>query len=379
MAVKKGFKQTEVGVIPEDWQVTSIGSAFEICNQQRLPLSQTVREKMSGPYPYYGPTSIQSWINEFRFEGKYSLIGEDGDHFLKWRNQKMTLLVNGQFNVNNHAHAIRGVRNVTEWFYWFFAYRDITQHLTRQGAGRFKLTKAALASIPMALPPFAEQEVIAGALSDADAWIESLEQLIAKKRQIKQGATQELLMGKRRLPGFNGEWDTKRLGDVVKIIKGSLITSNKLIQGEVPVIAGGKQPAYYHAIANRFGKTITISASGASAGYVAIYNKPIFASDCSTIGESEQYCIEFIFYTLQAKQLLIYEAQTGGAQPHIHAKDLNPILCKLPLKVEQTAIATVLSDMDTEIESLESKLAKAREIKQGMMQELLTGRIRLVN
>ena len=148
--------------------------------------------------------------------------------------------------------------------------------------------------------------------------------------------------------------------------------------GEIPVIAGGKQPAYYHASANRFGRTVTISASGASAGYVALYAEPIFASDCSTISESESYCLDFVFYQLLCKQQTIYKAQTGGAQPHIHAKDLNPILFSFPPLPEQTAIAEVLTDMDAELAALEQRREKTRALKHAMMQELLTGRTRLV-
>jgi type I restriction enzyme S subunit len=143
------------------------------------------------------------------------------------------------------------------------------------------------------------------------------------------------------------------------------------------VIAGGKQPAYHHAFANRFGRTITISASGASAGYVAFYCEPIFASDCSTISEAETYSIDFIYHKLLAMQQAIYRAQTGGAQPHIHAKDLNPIPVSMPPLPEQTAIAAVLSDMDTELAVLEQRRDKTRALKQGMMQELLTGKTRL--
>jgi type I restriction enzyme S subunit len=154
------------------------------------------------------------------------------------------------------------------------------------------------------------------------------------------------------------DWEVKRLGDVVQIVKGQLITQNTLIPGEVPVIAGGKQPAYFHAYANRFGRTITISASGASAGYVAFHNYPIFASDCSTISESHSYCLDFIFFQLVYNQQVIYKAQTGGAQPHIHAKDLNPIGFVFPSLPEQTAIAAVLSDMDAELAALEAQLHK---------------------
>lgn len=142
MEVKPGYKQTEVGVIPEDWKVKNIGDSFNVCNYLRLPISQSVRKNMAGSYPYYGPTGVQDWINEYRIEGEYTLIGEDGDHFLKWQSQPMTLLVNGKFNVNNHAHLVQGTNNLTKWFYWFFANRDLTPYLTRQGAGRYKLTKS---------------------------------------------------------------------------------------------------------------------------------------------------------------------------------------------------------------------------------------------
>ena len=119
-------------------------------------------------------------------------------------------------------------------------------------------------------------------------------------------------------------------------------------------------------------------ASGASAGYLAIYNRPIFASDCSTISESGGYSIDFIFYQLLNQQSKIYKAQTGGAQPHIHAKDLNPLLIPVPPIAEQTAIAAVLSEQDGELAVLEQRREKTRALKQAMMQELLTGKTRLI-
>ncbi|WP_076790757.1 restriction endonuclease subunit S [Chlorobium sp. KB01] len=379
MELKPGYKQTEVGVIPEDWDVTTVGKAFEICNNLRLPISETIREKIVGPYPYYGPTCVQGYINEYRVEGEYALIGEDGDHFLKWKDQAMTLLVDGRFNVNNHAHLVRGTKNLTAWFYYYFSHRDLTPYLTRQGAGRYKLTKKTLVNILCALPPTkTEQDAIAEALSDADAFIDSLEQLIDKKRQIKQGMMQELLTGKKRLPGFSGVWEIKRLGDVVKITKGQLITEENAISGDIPVIAGGKKPAYFHNKPNRTGKTITISASGASAGYVALFNGSIFASDCSTISEGNDYSIEFIYTQLLLKQDVIFNAQTGGAQPHVHAVDLMLIEIGVPSLSEQIAIASILSDMGAEIDELELKFEKARKIKLAMMHDLLTGQIRLV-
>lgn len=235
------------------------------------------------------------------------------------------------------------------------------------------------ASYTFLLPSLPEQRRIAEVLTDVDSLIESLEKLIDKKKAIKQGAMQELLTGKKRLPGFTGEWVEKKFGDICpEILKGQSLSSGKFVMGSIPVIAGGKIPAGYHNRANRSGKTITISASGASAGYVAIHNYPIFATDCSTIGENTFYDIDYLYYLLLSNQEEIYKRQTGGAQPHIHSKDIKPLFCKVPqTKDEQTAIATVLSDMDSEIAELEQKLSKYCNIKTGMMQTLLTGKIRL--
>ena len=229
------------------------------------------------------------------------------------------------------------------------------------------------------LPPLPEQRRIAEVLSDTDALITAVERLIAKKRAIKQGAMQELLTGKRRLPRFEGEWIITTLGECCpNLCKGQLITESERVEGNIPVVAGGKNAAYYHSTYNRSANTITISASGANAGFVNFWTCRIFASDCSTIEESPDYSVRFVYYWLLDKQNAIYELQTGGAQPHVQPPDLAPLIMKVPEITEQTAIAEILSDMDTEIDKLTARLNKLRGIKQGMMSELLTGRIRLV-
>lgn len=237
-----------------------------------------------------------------------------------------------------------------------------------------------LSAIEIPVPPRPEQEAIVAALSDVDELISNLEKLIAKKKAIKQGAMQELLTGKRRLPGFSGEWETIRFSETnIEISKGQTITQKNIQSGNVPVIAGGKTPAYYCNRANRTGKNITISASGASAGFVNIYFGDIFASDCSTIGENEHYSIDYVYYILLNMQTTIYASQTGGAQPHVHPKDIYDLLINYTFDVEeQRAIATILCDMDIEIDNLEQDLSKYKKIKSGMMSELLTSRIRLV-
>ncbi|MDN6655509.1 MAG: restriction endonuclease subunit S, partial [Bifidobacterium crudilactis] len=244
-----------------------------------------------------------------------------------------------------------------------------------------KLALGRIKSFEVRLPSATdEQRRIASALREADGLISALERLIEKKREIKQGLMQELLTGRTRLPGFSGRWRSVTLGDVVRIHRGSMLTRAQAGKGRVPVIAGGKTPAGNTDRPNRTGRTITISASGASAGYVAIYDGPIFASDCSTISDSKTFDLDFIYYSLLLRQDAIYRAQTGGAQPHIHAKDVYPMGVQMPTSIdEQSAISRVLRDVDDEIAALERRLESARAIRQGMMQELLTGRTRLVD
>jgi type I restriction enzyme S subunit len=403
MELKRGYKQTEVGVIPEEWEVGYIRDSFDVRNQLRLPISQSVRARMVGPYPYYGPTSVQGWINEYRVEGEYALIGEDGDHFLKWRNQPMTLLVRGKFNVNNHAHLVQGTKNLTEWFYWFFANRDITSHLTRQGAGRYKLTKAALLQLPCALPSRLEQGAIAGALSDVDALICALDQLIAKKRGLKQAAMQQLLTGHRRLPGFTSEWEASTLDHAAEIQAGINKSVSEMGRGALYVTV---QDLYDETSirTQRLGRIRLspqeVQAKSLRVGDIVIGKSSVkrdgigFPSQFLGCGEPVVFSgftyrvrarqgiadATFLFYALRSnktRQWVIDNSQ-ASALTNINRSIANAIPIALPPVAEQSEIAAVLRDMDAELAALGQRLAKTRALKQSMMQELLTGRTRLV-
>jgi type I restriction enzyme S subunit len=369
MKVIEKYKQTEVGLIPSDWEVKYVGEAFEICNHLRLPISEDVRGKMQGDYPYYGPTKIQDYIDEFRVEGEYALIGEDGDHFLKWNEISMTQITSGKFNVNNHAHLVKGKNNIstTKWFYYFFKNRDLTNHLTRQGAGRFKLSKSTLLKIPCAIPPtLSEQTAIATALSDADALISSLEKLISKKRNIKQGAMQKLLEPKEG-------WEAKRLGEVLTF--GSGRDYKYLDNGEIPVYGTGGVMTYVNDFLYE-GESVGIGRKGT-------IDKPIFL-------KGKFWTVDTLFYThqfLKANPKFIYyrfclikwkEYNEASGVPSLNKNTLENIEISIPSFEEQTRIATILSDMDAEINALESKLEKYKKVKLGMMQNLLTGKKRLV-
>lgn len=166
-----------VNVVPDGWKLSTVGKACAIRNDLRLPLSVETRSAMRGEYPYYGPTGVLDHLNEFRADGDFALIGEDGDHFLDTKKKSQTVRVSGRFNVNNHAHLIaNGSSCSVDWFFHFFRHRDISHSLTRQGAGRYKLTKQALEKLPILLPQLPEQRKIAEILR---TWDEALEKLTA--------------------------------------------------------------------------------------------------------------------------------------------------------------------------------------------------------
>jgi type I restriction enzyme, S subunit len=413
MELKPGYKLTEVGVIPEDWVVSYVGESFEVCNELRFPISQSVRERMSGPYPYYGPTNVQGWINEYRVEGKYALIGEDGDHFLKWRTQAMTLLVSGQFNVNNHAHLVCGRENLTEWFYWFFSNRDLIPYLTRQGASRYKLKKATLIKMPCALPPISEQRSIATALSDMDELLGGLDRLITKKRDLKQSAMQQLLTGKTRLPEFvdkkgykqtelgviPNDWDLVLLSELASDIGDGIhstpaysnnadyyfVNGNNLFNGKVTLDLDTKKVdslEFKKHRKNLSDRSILMSING-TIGNLAYYQyEPIIlGKSAAYINIKIEFSKKFIYFSLQAEGVkqILEDGLTGTTIRNLGLATIRNTHLPIPKSYEeQTAIASILSDMDTEIATLEQRRNKTRDLKQAMMQELLTGRIRLL-
>lgn len=380
MEVKEGYKKTEVGLIPKEWEIVKLNEGIKLSSGHHI-LAKHCNTKGKG-IPYLtGPADFpKGIIQHSKYTESPSTICKQNDILITVKGSGAGTMVIGdsEYCISRQLMAI----HITLWnpFYIYSVLKQDQSIFSATATGLIPgLSRQDILEKMIPIPPtIQEQTAIATALSDADALINSLEKLIAKKQAIKQGTMQLLLTGKKRLPGFSDEWEEKKLGAFINIRKGQLITDSTRTNGNVPVIAGGIRPAYYHNKPNRFGKTITISGSGASAGYVSFHDYPIFASDCSTIEESNDYSIEYIFYLLQSLQHKIYGMQTGGAQPHIHPSDLNFIEVSLPKKEEQFDIANILSNMNSEIAALVIKLGKYKKLKQGMMQNLLTGKIRLI-
>ena len=375
-----GYNQTDIGLIPEDWEVKSMG----LIGDTIIGLTYSPNNVSKYGTLVLRSSNIQN--NQLAFKDNVFVDMELPNRVIVNENDILICVRNGSKRLIGKSTLIDKKTKGSAFGAFMSIYRSksnlfivnvFQSHIIQKqinevlGATINQITNKDLASFQIPLPPPKEQESIAQVLSDTDALITVLEKRIAKKRLIKQGAMQTLLTPK-------DDWEVKKLGEVCDIKKGQLITSDTKVEGVIPVIAGGKKPAYFHNKSNRNGKQITVSGSGANAGFVSFHNYPIFASDCSTIGESKKYKIEYIYYLLMLFQEDIYNRQTGGAQPHIHPSDISPIEIPFPPIQEQTHIANILSDMDNEIDALEKKLSKTKELKQGLMQQLLTGKIRLV-
>jgi len=389
--IETKFKQTEVGSIPEDWDVIPLGELCEIRNGY-TPSKSVESFWRGGNIPWFRMEDIRQngrilsdsiqHITKDAVKGDLfsansiilSTTATIGEHALLI----VESLANQRFTNLKIRESLK--KKIDIYFFYWYCYKigEWCRGNINDG-GLLAVNISDLLMLPLPLPPLNEQQRVVEALSNIDNLISSLSKLIEKKRLIKQGAMQQLLTGRKRLPGFDGEWKERELGLLVNIQRGSMLKSSEYLFGNVPVIAGGTTPAGFHNVANRRGRTITISASGANAGYISYYKEPIFATDCSTISEGNDYFIDFIYFVLLLKQNDIFRLQTGGAQPHIHPKDIAPLKINLPCSYEeQVAIASIIATMDNEIESLEEERDKYIRVKEGMMQKLLTGQIRLV-
>lgn len=397
--VLPGYKRTEVGVIPEDWSIAQLKDLVEFLDSQRRPVKASDRAKMTGIYPYYGASGIVDYVNDYLFDEDLILLGEDGENILS-RNLPLAFQVSGKIWVNNHAHVLRPSRRTDIVF--LTEYLEAQDYSERNsGTAQPKLNRATCAKIPIALPAIQEQRAIATALSDADALIESLNRLIAKKSAIKQAAMQQLLTGQTRLPGFTGEWKAKRLGEIGTFYKGQGIRRDDVSDEGVPCIRYGEIYTRYSdcviAPESRISESVCESAfplrsgdilfagSGETAeeiGMCVAYlgEQPAFAGGDIVVLRPNGGISAYLGRLLNHPTIAQQKARLGqgDAVVHISARNLAQIEVHLPNPEEQTAIATILSDMDTEIETLEHRRDKARQIKQGMMQQLLTGRVRLV-
>lgn len=380
-----------IHIVPPGWRVSTVGKELLIENQLREPINVGERASMSGPYPYYGPTKAIDFLDHYRAEGTYALIGEDGDHFLKYTDQDMTQLVSGRFNVNNHAHLVRGNGEcTTEWFYEYFRRRALTPYLTRQGVGRYKLNKNALEQLPILVPPKVEQHRIHVILQEWDRTIYLVNQLLAAKRQLREGLMQQLLTEKCRFSRFFTPWKTVHLGEVFRerVEKGrsdlqllSITAGDGVIpRGDVgrKDTSSEDKSAYLRICPGDIGYNTMRMWQGVS-GLSSL--EGIVSPAYTVIAPDSSIDAEFmaVFFKYQPVVHLFWRYSQGMVDDTLNLKFTNfaKIKVTIPKKEEQIAIAGVFRLVDREIALLRNELAAFQEQKKGLMQRLLTGKKRV--
>lgn len=394
--VMPGYKRTQVGVIPQDWEVTHLGAHGQTYGGLT---GKTKKDFGEGNAYYVTFMDVMSnvVIDRERFDRVQVAQSESQNRVQRW-----DLLFNGSSETPEEVAFCSLVPEDVSDLYLnsfcfgyrlhpnnsvdplFLAYlfrsqrgRELVKALA-QGSTRYNISKGALLSAPLAIPPIAEQRAIATALSDVDDLLAKLDQLIAKKRDLKQATMQQLLTGQTRLPGFSGDWETKRLGDVGFANWGNVeITKDYYCESGFTAYsasgADGLVSWYEHE-----GEGIVLSAIGAQCGksWLATGRWTPIKNTIWIKGLPDKLNSLFLYWISQSPD---FWPTRGQAQPFIALGDVRNVLMSCPSLSEQIAITTILSEMDAELSVLETRRNKTRALKQGMMQELLTGRIRLVS
>lgn len=407
-AVPVGYKRTEVGVIPRDWSVASIGEIFNLINgvafkpsdwkQHGIPIIRI--QNLNDPSASFNYSQLPVAERNHVVKGDllFAWSGTVGTSFGAriWQGPEGVL--------NQHIFKVTMNEEQIHRHFALIVFSQVEDDIAKQAHG-FKASflhvkKSDLTKIKISLPQIHEQRAIATALSDVDALLEELDRLIAKKRDIKQAAMQQLLTGETRLPGFEGKWDRVCLGDIVDRLSNGAVYK-PIGRGGVPItrietIAHGcidlertGNAAWDASLTQYELKTGDILFSHINSvdhiGKVAIIDdvhRPIYhGMNLLLIRVKESYSSKYLFYWLDfevTRRTMRALAKQAVSQASINTSELRTVDVYLPRRKEQDAIAVALSDIDAEIQALEQRRSKTAELKQGMMQELLTGRTRLV-
>jgi type I restriction enzyme S subunit len=377
--MKKGYKRTEIGIIPVDWEIVTLD---ELTYKIGDGIHSTPKYSSDGEYFFVNGNNLTDGKIVISKETKKVSKEEFLIHKRILNNSTILLSINGTIGniafYNNEkivlgksaAYINLNEKIEKELLYQLLQTEFIEEYFNDELTGSTikNLGLGSIRNTPIPLPPLPEQKAIAEVLSDTDNLIQALEKRIAKKRLIKQGAMQKLLTPK-------DDWEVKKLGEILKVRHGKSQKDVEDRNGQYPILGTGGLMGY----ANQFlydRESVLIGRKGTidKPRYMDI---PFWTVDTLFYTEIFKYVSpKCLFYKFL--QIDWYSYNEASGVPSLNAKTIENIEISLPPLEEQTHIATILSDMDSEIEALEKKRAKYQLLKQGLMQNLLTGKIRLI-
>lgn len=378
---RKGYKQTKLGWIPEDWVEIKLGNCLKSIVGGGTP-SRDILKYWGGDIPWvtvkdlssFNPNSAKEYINSLAVAESSSNLIPSGTLITSTRmalGKAVIYEVDVAINQDLKALFVKPKLDTKFLFYWFelnkFRIEVFGTGSTVKGIGLSDLR-----SFKLALPSNKEQQKIAKILTTWDKAIEKQEQLIAQKEALKKGLMQQLLTGKKRFPGFNHAWKEVRLGKVLKI--GSGKDYKKLGNGNIPVYGTGGLMLH---VDNWLydGESVGIGRKGT-------IDKPMFLEGkfwtVDTLFYTHSFnsvTPKFIYYLFQRINWKLYNEASGV--PSLSKNTIEKIKVKIPSKEEQNKIEKALSVMDIEIQKIKAELHFCKEQKKGLMQKLLTGEIRV--
>lgn len=388
-----GHKHTEIGLIPEDWVAEKLGNFISLQRGHDL----TWRDRRSGVIPVMGSAGLNGFHDTAIAKGPGVVLGRSGASF------GQAHYCAQDFWPHNTALYVTDFRGNDPLFvFYFLTSIDFSRH--NSGGAQQSLNRNFIAPVPIGVPRPPEQRVIAAVLSDVDALLNGLERLVAKKRDLKQAAMQQLLTGQTRLPGFHGDWEVKPLGEISRVKTGpfgSSLHESDYVQDGTPIITvehlgefgvehfnlpmvsdadRQRLKAYMLEIGD-----IVFSRVGSVDRNALIRPAEegwLFSGRLLRVRPDRQKAFApYLSHQFHSEAFIasVREVAVGQTMASLNTKILKGVPVTLPPLPEQTAIAGVFTDMDAELAALEQRLAKTRGLKQAMMQELLTGKTRLVS
>ena len=392
--MKPGYKQTEIGLIPEEWELFTIGELGD-GNRPAVkagPFGSALKKDcyVATGFKVYGQEQVirgdhlfgDYFIDRQKYRELENCAVRAGDVLLSLVGTagKVLLLPDdaapGVINPRLLRLSLSAQKIIPRFLVALIGSEIFQSQLLSlfQGGTMGVLNAHSIRSVQLVVPPPAEQIAIAAALSDADAAIASLERLVAKKRDLKRAAMQQLLTGQTRLPGFSGAWETKRLGELLRVRHGK---SQKFVEdpnGDYPILATGG--VIGRASKPLYDKPSVLIGRKGTIDRPQFMDTPFWSVDTLFYTEMlAESVAKFLYYRFLLMDWRRYNEASGV--PSLNAKTIEDIEIKIGRPKEQAAIASVLSEIDAELTVLEAQLEKTRLIKRAMMQELLTGRTRL--
>jgi type I restriction enzyme, S subunit len=399
MELKLGYKQTDAGVIPEDWEVVSIGQIAKFTSGELIKVSALHSQSSDFPVPVFGGNGIAGYTRNAITNTPSVVVGRVG--------QKCgaVYLSDGPAWITDNALYPRRIYRPLDMHFLALVLERARLNEVRNRNDLPLITQSIIHSVRIAWPSeISEQRAIAGALNDVDALIRMQERLIAKKRDIKQAVMQQLLTGKQRLPGFQGEWETVSLGELFSF-KNGLNKGKEFFGVGTPIVNYMDVYQHYGLSGHNLQGRVTVNKqelksfdvkkgdvffTRTSETVEEIGIAATMLDDCSETvfsgfllrarPKDESLCNNFkkYIFSSQAVRRQIVARSSYTTRALTNGRLLSAVILQRPPKEEQSAIAAVLSDMEAEIAALEQRRDKTRALKQGMMQELLTGRTRLI-